>query len=140
MFKGTLTAVLTIAVLVANVSAQDWDVGCIDTGVSANCFDFIDSFCGSIGGITVRPLDNVARCFNLDSKVKCDFTAWFDTPGNSTKSAEPSVESCKQLLGIASKLCPMGGFGHITGERGFQYLVDPNLGSCGSDEANGNPS
>ncbi|TFK20472.1 hypothetical protein FA15DRAFT_708074 [Coprinopsis marcescibilis] len=130
----------TIAVLVAKASAQDWDVGCIDTGVSANCMEFIDSFCDSAGRTTVRPFDNVARCFNLDGNVKCDFTAWFDTPGNSTKSAEPSVESCKQLLGIASKLCPQGGFGHITGEQGFQFLVDPNLGTCGGNEASGNPS
>ncbi|TFK20477.1 hypothetical protein FA15DRAFT_708078 [Coprinopsis marcescibilis] len=140
MFKGTFTALFTVAVLVVNVGAQGLDIGCIDTGVSGNCVDFVDTCCDSAGLMMVRPLDNVSRCFNLNSTVKCDFTAWFNLVGNDPNSARPSAEHCKKILRTVSASCPLGGYGHITGERGFQFLVDPNLGPCGSNEANGNPS
>ncbi|TFK20473.1 hypothetical protein FA15DRAFT_720457 [Coprinopsis marcescibilis] len=134
-----LTALATIAALAATVNGQ-WAFDCLNNGVAGTCAPFVDSFCDSVGTVSVRPFDNVSRCFNAESGVKCDFTTFYDSPLNSTEAGRPSVDACKQIGRIITSLCPRGGAERVTGVRGFQFYIDANVGPCTSNSVNSNPS
>ncbi|KAJ6481515.1 hypothetical protein C8R47DRAFT_590318 [Mycena vitilis] len=96
-------------------------------GTVGDCSAYIAQFCANIAQNNVSPSNTISQCFNTPDKLyKCDLTA----VNTLSVVNSPSQANCKTALTTIGQNCPMGGDGIFTGAT-FEFVIDPNNGTCG---------
>ncbi|KAJ7664671.1 hypothetical protein DFH06DRAFT_326481 [Mycena polygramma] len=122
----SLLLLTTLAATLAPALGQ-LSSACFTGGTVGDCSPFIIQFCTNVAQNKISGSDTMSQCFNTPGGLfRCDFT----TINTLSLVESPDATNCQTALTTISENCPMGGDGMFDG-RVFQFVIDPNEGSCG---------
>jgi len=118
MFSKLIALVAFVMALPA-VSAE----GCFG-GQQGSCGSFIATFCSAEASPAFASHESRHQCYGTSSNYKCDLSVERTASGTGTYN----YNDCFNAMTEMDTTC--NGRGGIRTINGFQFILDPNLGSC----------